>query len=212
MLANRLGMKFDIISGQQSKSNAFSTSNDTLLELATKVRQGNPSRIIYITEANKAFGIFDTLEAMIDGTGIKDPKTGKITTFENAHFILDANVESAHKIARDFGFSESTPDRAMFELSKLNEEQLKEVKDRGEFTYNDSNQEARTIKLNEHPDGVVRFTEVGLQKFNEAVKKELGGREAFMGRAGDPIAVGYLSLNSYKAAVDWNIANFYKKL
>ena len=105
MLAKELGMEFDKIAGSQA-------NESTLFEIAKKVREENPSRIVYITEANLARdrGIFQTLENMIDGIGITDPNTGRVTTFENVHFVLDGNIPKAEKIARDYGFSETVPD------------------------------------------------------------------------------------------------------
>ena len=200
LLAKRLGMEFDKIGGSQA-------SESTLFDIAKKVREENPSRIVYISEANLARNIFRTLESMIDGTGITDPTTGKVTTFENVHFVLDGNIKQAETIARKYGFSETVPDALIKTLDSLRprelETQMEQIKRDGEATFKDINGETQTVSISRHPHGVVKFTREGRRLYNEAVKDALGGREAFMGRAGEPIAVGYLSKNAYKATVDF---------
>ncbi len=204
-LSSRLGLEFDVIAGSQA-------SVHSLHAIAKKVREGNPSRIVYINEANLAAqrGIFEVLEAMIDGTGIIDQSTGKKTTFENVHFVLDANIRNAEVIAQKYGFSETIPEALIRELdgirnAKESLSKITEMKEQGEATYRDSNGENSTVTISQHPHGVVKFTREGRRLYNEAVRAELGGREAFMGRAGEPIAVGYLSKEAYKSAVDFEV-------
>ena len=209
-MSKRLGMEFDKIAGAQA-------TDATLRDIAKKVREENPSRIVYISEANMASGtIYKTLENMIDGFGIRDMSSGKNTTFENVHFVLDANVESAQKIARDYGFSETVPSGLIRQLDRLPvrklEERMKQIKEEGVATYKDRDGNTAEYKVASHPHGVVKFTAEGRRLYNEAVKNSLGGREAFMGRAGEPIAVGYLSRNAYKATVDFAINSQKQKL
>ena len=200
MLAKELKMEFDKIAGSQ-------VSESTLFEIARKVREENPSRIVYITEANLARNIFQTLENMIDGIGITDPNTGRVTTFENVHFVLDGNIPKAEQIARNFGFSETVPDALIEQLNRETareqEKLISGIKDTGEATYVNSNGQRQIVTIDAHPHGVVKFTDYGRTQYNNAVRDAFGGREAFMGRAGQPIAVGYLSKGAYKATVDF---------
>ena len=201
LLAKELNMPFDKIPGAQANT-------QTLYDIAKKVSEENPSRIVYISEANRAHGIFDMLENMIDGFGITNPTTGKKTTFENVHFVLDANIPRADAAAKIFGLSETAPEALIARLNEIrNSKELENVmvsmKEKGEFSYRDSNGEMRTISISENPHGLVQFTNHGRSLLNDAIKQELGGREAFMGRAGDPIYVGYLSKNSYKEVVNF---------